>query len=363
MRLRVLVLILTSLTQCSYRTNCSSGDISCNGLLSILLYQQVATTRNVFIPGDVTVVAPNDRITGLPGTALQQINMTGQPHDLVFDPDGANVFISHNTGSSIDYGKVSASGFLDILGNIGVVSADEMAYYRVNGSDYLYITNGGATVAVSQVIAGVLQAANTYASGNGTAAIIRVNSCLYVAGVTSQDVSMHVLATNGTPGTATGYAVGATVRGLTVHPNGNWLYVANEGGSQIRQYQINSDCTLSLLSSPTVTSPSRLVIDPTGSYLYAVHLASAFLRPFAIDRSTGNLTAGNLTAGNPVATNGNSRNLGIDARGRYVYVVRSAGGMVDLYDVATPMQPVAVNASIAAGTAPWAVKFLNGMNY
>jgi 6-phosphogluconolactonase len=70
-------------------------------------------------------------------------------------------------------------------------------------------------------------------------------------------------------GTAT---TGTNPYSLKVHPSGKFVYVSNQGSDTISVYQVNINGTLTELTgspySSHCTGPTRIVIDPSGSYLF-----------------------------------------------------------------------------------------------
>jgi 6-phosphogluconolactonase (cycloisomerase 2 family) len=85
---------------------------------------------------------------------------------------------------------------------------------------------------------------------------------------------------------------------LTLDPKGQYLYVANQGSNNVAAYSLNSTTHLpNILTTSTTTgafategSPSFLVFDPSGKYLYVGNQgSSAGIQAFSV--SAGNLTA------------------------------------------------------------------------
>ena len=80
-------------------------------------------------------------------------------------------------------------------------------------------------------------------------------------------------------------------------PSGKYLYVANQGSNNVAAYSITSTGLPAALTTSTTTnafgteaSPSFLVADPTGKYLFVGNQAgSAGIQAFSV--SNGSLTA------------------------------------------------------------------------
>ena len=83
---------------------------------------------------------------------------------------------------------------------------------------------------------------------------------------------------------------------LILDPKGAFLYVANQGSSNVAVYSISSNGLPTVLTTSTTTgafvtegSPSFLVADPSGQYLYVGNQgSSAGIQAFTV--SGGNLT-------------------------------------------------------------------------
>src|SRR5882762_7371320 len=115
-------------------------------------------------------------------------------------------------------------------------------------------------------------------------------------------------------------------------------YTGNDGNGQgIYLYDVNSQSgalTFIKLAAAT-TSPSALILSPTGKYLYAVNEVSNFqgsngsVNAYAVNRSTGDLTLLNVVSsqgGGPVF-------LSVDATGKYLFVANYGGGSITVLSI------------------------------
>jgi 6-phosphogluconolactonase (cycloisomerase 2 family) len=88
---------------------------------------------------------------------------------------------------------------------------------------------------------------------------------------------------------------------MAISPNGLYAYVANYGNNDVELYSVNSDGSLTPLSTPVVAAgsePSAIGFDPSGSFLYVVNSGDDDVLGYAVN-ADGSLTA--LPLG-PVAT-------------------------------------------------------------
>ena len=81
---------------------------------------------------------------------------------------------------------------------------------------------------------------------------------------------------------------------LFIDKSGAYLYVANNGSSNLAAYSIGSDGSLALLTgSPfgTGSQPNSLATDSGGKYLFVGNQQSPVIQSFSLDTGTGALTS------------------------------------------------------------------------
>jgi len=82
---------------------------------------------------------------------------------------------------------------------------------------------------------------------------------------------------------------------VLVDPSGGYLYVANEGSSNIAGYSVGSDGGITLLANSPFAGnaePIFIASDPAGKYLFVSNQStSPALQTFSLDRSSGTLAA------------------------------------------------------------------------
>jgi 6-phosphogluconolactonase (cycloisomerase 2 family) len=112
-----------------------------------------------------------------------------------------------------------------------------------------------------------------------------------------------------------------------VDPFGRYIYVSDDGGAfagnitsvgQISEFAINSDGSLTSLGTITtkLDNPESLVIDRTGSYVYAINNTNSTISTYNIG-ATGALTAASAT---PIGTSTGPFIAALDPTGTYLYV-------------------------------------------
>jgi len=139
--------------------------------------------------------------------------------------------------------------------------------------------------------------------GGTTPEILAVDSAgayLYVANVGSNNVSVFSIASNGDLSEVSGspFPIGMQPLNMAIAPSGNFLYVT--GGTfspgSLEVFSLSAGVLAFVQSQQTGTSPNGLVIDPTGSYLYAANTEDGSISEFAI-QSDGTV---NPISGSPV---------------------------------------------------------------
>jgi 6-phosphogluconolactonase (cycloisomerase 2 family) len=112
--------------------------------------------------------------------------------------------------------------------------------------------------------------------------------------------------------------------GITVHPNGHWLYVGDSSDGSVHSWAIDASGKLTETSNVTTGSssladwPNSLAVTPNGKYLYSADDAST-ITAYSISQSDGSLTViGSLDLSSAGAAN-SVETAGITATNNYVY--------------------------------------------
>jgi len=160
-------------------------------------------------------------------------------------------------------------------------------------------------------------------------------------------------------------APGSGPRHFAFHPSGKFAYVINEMSLTVTAFQYDADKgQLSTLQTITTLpegvtdrkgmSTAEVVVHPSGKFLYGSNRGHHSIAAFAIDQSTGKLTAiGHQGKG--IKT---PRNFNIDPTGHYLLVANQDGDSVVVFkvDQATgKLEPTGSNIEVPT---PVCVKFL-----
>ncbi|GAB4423385.1 MAG: hypothetical protein OHK0011_03230 [Turneriella sp.] len=143
--------------------------------------------------------------------------------------------------------------------------------------------------------------------------------------------AFHIDSATGALSLIGSYGAGTGARYMVIHPSGKFAYLANTGSANISGYSIDqaSGFLTNLPGSPYLSSanPYGITVDPQGRYLYVGHenAGVAAVTAYAIDSATGVLTA---IAGSPFAVTAGSTPIAVQVSpdGNFLYVGSSQSG-------------------------------------
>ena len=218
-----------------------------------------------------------------------------QPELLVMDPAGAFLYvmnISTGLGNISVFSIDSGTGALSqVLGSPFSIGLPPLNMRLTPSGDFLYVSVAGG-------VAG---------SNNGSVAAFSVNGgALTLVGLTSTD--------------------GVNPYGLAIDASGTHLYAGNNAGasSSIAVFTIGSSGTLTpVQGSPinnTFSNPLAMIFDPSGKYLYVANQGSNNVAAYSI--ASGGLPAAltSSTTTNAFGTESSPSFLVADTTGKYLFV-------------------------------------------
>jgi 6-phosphogluconolactonase len=160
----------------------------------------------------------------------------------------------------------------------------------------------------------------------------------------------------------TAVAPGAGPRHLAFHPNGRWLYVANELAITLGAYRWDASAgrlaeiqTLPIVEGarPGPHSAADVHVAPSGRFLYASVRGDNSVAIHAIDASTGRLTPVQR-----VSTEGDwPRNFGLDPSGRFLLVGNQRSNAITVFRVDTATGRLTFTGQRAEVQSPACIKF------
>ena len=244
-----------------------------------------------------TSVAPNASLPQLllmdPAGAFLYVANAGSNNISVFSIDSGTGVLAPVANSPFSIGASPLNMQLTPSGNFLFVSVPSLTSGLILG----FSVNAGALTLVSQI--------NTDGPNPNGLAIDPSGTHLYAANSGSNSISIFTISPTGLPAGSLAEVSGSPINAgylvpvaLILDPKGQFLYVANQGSNNVAVFSINSTTGLpNILTTSTTTgafgtesSPSFLVEDPSGKYLYVGNQgSSAGIQAFSI--SAGNLTA------------------------------------------------------------------------
>lgn len=237
------------------------------------------------------------------------------PAAVVTDPSNNYVFVvdgmtSPNQGA-IWMERIGSNGALTLVNSTQNPSNTPVAVAMGSGSDHILVLNSA-----EKVIAGY-----------------------QVSYTPSPSIS-------GLQGTA---ATGNGPSALTVDPSNNYVYVTNSGDGTVSGYKIsdgndghNQGAPFPVAGSPFTagTSPSAVVAEPSGKYLYVANSGGSNVLAYKINATSGKLTR---IAG-AFATGSAPDSLTVSNSGKFLYASNKFSGSVSVFTINA-------NGTLAAGTA------------
>jgi YD repeat-containing protein len=276
------------------------------------------------------------------GTALSGAT-TGSNNVLGFAVDPVAGGLTSVTGPPFAEGLFPTFATTDLLG--------QFLYVANTCSDPgCAATTGSLSVFGIDATAGALTAApsSPFVAGSAPLGAVVDPSGRFAYVVNSNDETISGYAIDPTSGASTlipgsPFALGVTGTGpasaLTIDPTGQFLYAATScsnntcSGGTISVYQISpSTGALTLAFSPQSfgASPSSLVVEPRGEFLYATDSASNNVIAISVVDAVFGLGEIN---GSPFAAGSTPSSLAVDPSGQFLYVANTASNNISAYTI------------------------------
>lgn len=234
---------------------------------SISLFKIDATT------GALTEVMPRTPLTN-------SNNAVGlSPAVMAMDSGGKFLFVGNQVTNDIWVFSIGSSGALTFVSSAQLAGPPSGLSLSSSG-DFLYVpvTQFSAVYAFS-VSSGTLTqvgAPFVVSGGVGTVAVDPNSQFLYVPNPTNNTVTVLRIQADGSLTFGSGaFATGTTPVAAATNPTGAFVYVANFGGTNISQFQLDTTTgqltALTTATAGTGTQPTGIVIDPTAKYVFIIN--------------------------------------------------------------------------------------------
>ena len=235
-----------------------------------------------------------------------------QPQLLRIDSAGAFLYVENAGSQNISVFSIASStgALTPVAGSPFFLGGSPLNMQLTPSGNYLFVSIAGqnsGSILTFSTNSGVLtpvSGINTDGPNPDGLAVNPAGTYLYASNYSSLgSISIFKIGTAASPGAlqevpgsplSTGYIAPLA---LTLDPKGQYLYVANQGSNNVAAYSLSTTGLPNILTTSTTTgafategSPSFLVFDPSGKYLYVGNQgSSAGIQAFSV--SAGNLTA------------------------------------------------------------------------
>jgi len=145
---------------------------------------------------------------------------------------------------------------------------------------------------------------------------------------------------------------GLGVHSIAIHPSKKFLYTANASESDVSRYVVSNTGSLTEMTPRTIvgTSPTLLVMDSAGAFLYVANSGSDDISVFSIDAGSGALTA----VAAPFPTGITPSNMALSPSGNVLYVTGAGTTQFGYIEVFSLNAGIATLIQVAqSGTNPF----------
>jgi 6-phosphogluconolactonase (cycloisomerase 2 family) len=273
--------------------------------------------------------------------AGSQTNLWGQTSDFVYAVYVANrggnisAYLVNNATGALT--EVTGSPFPAGLSPISIAAGPESP----SGASIYVVNNQGRTLSTfATETSGVLRQISPQIPTGSSPVSVSVHPSgqfVYVANGGSDDVSAYVIDAEGFPQPMVGspFPAGRNPASVVADPSGQFLYVANDIGASVSSYSIDPT-TGALTPLPDsafgIGRVETFAVSPTGLVAYAAHSGSEIISGWLIDPVTGALSpAGfsNVRSLTPVAV---TVMLSPLTGASFVYVANESFGTVSAFN-------------------------------
>jgi 6-phosphogluconolactonase (cycloisomerase 2 family) len=274
---------------------------------------------------------------GVGGTGVAYVVNTG--------PNEISAYTTDVVGALRDAGTVALA---NVPSSISVSSDSAFAFAGTNDGVYAFRVNSG-TGGLSSVSGSPFSTGNSF-----TALTVSPNNrVLYAANGNGTVVAYSINATTGSLTSIDTENVGTSPSGVVVSPNGQFLYVSNQGSDNVSAFTINGTTgALTGVGAPVAagTAPSGVAVSLSSQFLYVSNQGSDNVSAFTINGTTGALTG----IGAPVAAGTAPSGVAVSPNGSFLYVSNQGSNDVSAFTIngtTGALAPIGVS-TFAAGTSP-----------
>jgi 6-phosphogluconolactonase (cycloisomerase 2 family) len=302
----------------------------------------VATGEGIFAFRFDAGTGTASQVFGSPFVAITSANVAASNSSVLVYPTGRFIYAANQNINSISRFTIDATtGALTevfprtpLVNSSGAVGLSPAMMTMDSAGKYLFVANqitndiwvfsiassGALTFVSSAPLAATPLGMTLSASGNLLYVPVPIFSAVYAFSVSSGTLTQV-----GTP-----FVVAGGVGKVAVDPNENFLYVPNPAINTVTVLRIHSDGSLALGAGAyaTGTTPIAAATNPTGSVLYVANDGSSNLSQFEVNTTTGQLTQSTTAT---AATGTQPSSIVIDPEAKFVFVVNQQADTVSEY--------------------------------
>jgi 6-phosphogluconolactonase len=271
------------------------------------------------------------------------------PRPPTIDPLNRYLFVPSFGSNTLWVFTLNPSGLLTLAGGFPTGSGPQAASLDSQGR-FVWVNNVTAGT-VSMFFINNPSGTLTPAAGNPlptgsspqrvTFRTLGLNLFAFVANAASGTVSVfEVDQTTGgviAPSPGSPFVAGTTPSAVVIDPSGKFALVANSGSANISVYTINSATGgLAPVQNPAPisnffpagTTPQTVAIHPSGNFVYVANAGSNNVTAYTFDQTSGVLTQ---VAGSPFPAGDTPQRVTIDSAGKFAFVSNKNSDTITVY--------------------------------
>ena len=290
---------------------------------------------------------------------LNNVNAGNTPYAVAITPNGLYAYVTNQMGDSVSaYGIDTATGVLTPLtgrvsNNASGIAMDRLGRY-VWVANYGWHTVSAFSIGSNGVLAPVGSPLATTSSLPYAISAHPTMDFVYVAHGSS-NFAVTVYSVNPANGALTLQQTLTNVitspSGIVIDPSGQFAYAVSQSGG-ISEFRINAATGLLTYIGAVNTGGATFAIaaNPNGQYVYVTNGSSSNnVVVFAINQSTGALTQ----VGSPYSAGNNPRGVTVNAAGNYLYVTNYSTNNVSAFSISGGGATLtSLGATVPAGSTP-----------
>jgi 6-phosphogluconolactonase (cycloisomerase 2 family) len=293
----------------------------------------------------------SDSTGALTAVAGSPVSDTNGPQVIAATPSGTFVYTGNSNNTISEYSVNAKTGALTLVigspikgfGSVNSLVVDPTSSFilvldatKQTIDSYAINAKTGALTSLSG--ADVLPKSQSVAlDPTGTVALITSASTINTYRVTNGALIPLIAGTGTAPSVA-----------AAVDQSSQYFFAAEPGSNAVASFNLFSNTLLS--SATTGNSPSAVLAEPSGKYVYVANAGDGTISAYSLKNSTGALTQ----IGSAIAAAAGTDGLSCSNDGKYLYTVDTSAGSVSIFTINANGSLTAAGSAIT-GTAPTSI--------